>query len=467
MLSETANPLGPSAAAEDYLISKAVIPQEQEVVFLKFMSLRTPRASSGSSSASSTQSSMPSALLVAAQADGTVRLFTPSGELALTFSAGHEHAVTNLAVAPGHDEYLLATVDAAGVIRAHRITVRQRRLTKDQKLSRRNSTTEKVSQFLGLQMNVTAQLFRQMQVPAGSDGETPQVTALAVASQQGSKFFVAGDVEGKISVFTKNGTFRGKIDATMVPGAGVEGLDVALNNLLFFAGEEWGYVELEKLEVRRVDCPRFEGRTAAATIDSQQASRVFVADEQGSVWVFNVKNKRDCKLEMQFARGSTRAPIELASVRGFVLGLERPTKGEATVLALNMSVAAGKRPGEPAGSPVVWRKSREEVRAWAVQKRFQQGDLIACVSGDGLEIEIMELLMQVYTAPQADNFGNFKLPVIAVAIILVLGYQFIKQKGKFSGSGGGGLGGKKFGGDDFAAALRNKRKLAGMKGKKF
>merc|ERR550532_2218055 len=110
-------------------------------------------------------------------------------------------------------------------------------------------------------------------------------------------------------------------------------------------------------------------------------------------------------------------------------------------------------------SPVVWRRPRGPVKAWAVQKRVQQGDLIACLSEDGHEIEIMELLMQVYTAPAGDTFGNFKLPVIAVAIVLVLGYQYVKQKGKLGGGGPGK--GKKFDwpDNDFASALKNRRKL--------
>jgi len=450
-----------SAAAEDYLVSKAVIPQEDPVSFIKFMPLRNPRASSGSSAASSS-TAMPSTLLVAVQADSTVRLFTPSGELVLSFSAGHEHPVTHLTVSPSHDEYLLATGDAGGVIRVHKVLVRQRRLTKDERQARRNSTDEKVSQFLGSSVNVSATLQRQMQVPPGSDGEASRVTSLAVASQQGAKYFVAGDGEGKITVFTKNGTLHAKIDATATPGTVVEGLDAHLSSLLFRAGAEWGFVEIDKLEVRHMDCPKFEGRVTAAAIDTQQASRVLLADEQGTVWVFNVKNKKDCKLELRFPKGAARAPVELASIRGFVLGLQHADAdaGEpATVLAFNVSAASKRsdRPGQ-SSSAVVWRRTLPPVRGWSVHKRYQQGDLIACLSQDGHEVEIMELLMQVQSAPVSDSFGNFKLPVIAVAVVLVLGYQYMKQKGGKLGGGG-----KKhdFADSDFAAALKNKRKVGG------
>lgn len=469
LMSEVASDVDriPAAASEDYLVSKAIITQDDPVSFVKFLPLRNPR----SSSTSTTQQAIPSALLVAAQSDSTVRLFSPSGELVLTFFAGHEQPVTHLTVSPSHDEYLVATGDAGGIIRVHKVIVRQRRLTKDEKQARRNSSDEKVSQYLGSSVNVTTQLHRQMQVPAGSDGEAPRVTALAMASQQGSKYFVAGDAEGKISVFTKNGTLRATIDTTATPGAAIEGLYANLGNLLFRAGSEWGYVDVEKQEVKHVECPKFDGHVTAAIIDSQQSSRVLVADEAGTVWIFSIKNKKDCTVELRFAKGTTRAPIDLASVRGFVLGLERSGNlGEpASMLALNMS-QAGKRKNDltPPQAAVVWRRSRPPVRSWAVHKRYQQGDLVAFLSEDGHEIEIMELLMSVYSAPATDSFGNFKLPVIAVAIVLVLGYQYVKQKGKLGGGlGGGGLGKKyDFGSSDFAA-LKNKRKLAGLKSKKF
>merc|ERR1712232_720014 len=214
-----------------------------------------------------------------------------------------------------------------------------------------------------------------------------------------------------------------------------------------------------------IDCAKFDGTITTAIIDSQQSARVLVADEDGTVWVFNVKEKKHCKVEHRFPIGATNKPIELASIRGFVLGLERAPHGRypVSVVALNMSMVGKKRPGhmDPSSlpSPVVWRAGRAPVRDWSVYKRYQQGDLLAFLSEDGHEIEIMELLMQVYTAPISDSFGNFKLPVIAVAVVLVLGYQYMKQKG-----GGGGAAFK----DHDFSALRNKRKgargLAGLKG---
>jgi len=236
---------------------------------------------------------------------------------------------------------------------------------------------------------------------------------------------------------------------------------------------EWGYVSLDKVggvDVKHIDCPNFEGRVADMAVDTQQLSKVMLSDESGAVWVFNVKNRKDCELEKKFPYAAEmKAPVELAAIRGFVLGLQKhpsdPADSFSSILALNMSQHVGRRrPGETgAGGHVIWRRQRTAVRDWAVQRK-QHGDLIALLSADGREVEILEVLMQVYTPPPAsDPFSNFKLPVMACAVLLLLGYQFMKQK-KGGSAGLGGMGNRgKFGKSDFASLL-NKKKMGGMGG---
>lgn len=174
----------------------------------------------------------------------------------------------------------------------------------------------------------------------------------------------------------------------------------------------------------------------------------------------SVKEKRHCKVEHTFPKGATHAPLDLASIKGYTIALERGVDGDSSsILALNMS-HVGKRKDalSAAPSPVVWRR-QQEVRDWSVHKRFQAGDVVALLSEDGLKIEVLELLMQVYTAPSStDSFGNFKMPMIGVAVLLVLGYQYMRQKGKGGGGGGGGKGGK------FDMAAFSKKSKGGLGG---
>lgn len=466
----------PSTSADDYLISKAIVPLDEEVNMIRFMPLRNPRTGAGASSSSgSTQSAMPTALLAAVTSEGMIRLFTPQGDLVLSFSAGHDQPVTHLAVSPSHDEYLIATGDAGGAIRSHKLSVRQRRLSRQEKAARRQSMDEKVSQYMGSTVNVTAQPLKEMQLPQDEDaGSTPRITSLALASSGGNKYVLAGDSEGMVNVFGKNGTLRTRLDST-VPGASVEGLTATPGTAVFRAGREFGFVTLDKLEARILECPNFEGKVQSVTFDAQQSSRLYASDEAGTVWVFSTKNKRECTVDLRFPDGVTSGPLDLAAVKGYGIGLENfgvPGKTVALV-ALNMSSLSKKSKTAPEvmlptpEQALVWRKPRVPARAWSLHRRGKEGDLLAFLSEDGREIEIMELLMTVYVAPVSTDLGNFKMPVIAVAIVLVLGYQYMKNKNK---GGGGGInlnaGKSSFANSDFAAALRNK-KFAGLKNKRF
>eukprot|EP00927_Polykrikos_kofoidii_P056297 TRINITY_DN50450_c0_g1_i1.p1 TRINITY_DN50450_c0_g1~~TRINITY_DN50450_c0_g1_i1.p1 ORF type:complete len:634 (-),score=118.83 TRINITY_DN50450_c0_g1_i1:247-2148(-) len=449
--------IAPISSHRDFLLTKAVIRETESITSIQFLPLRVssgPYASGVAPASTSTASVVPSALLVAARADGIVRLFTPSGELVLSFSAGHDYPITHLAISPSHDEHLISTGDTDGAVRVHKVTVRAKRLpvpSDDNDVAdTEDKTGERVSQFFGSQLNVSARFQTEFSIPAAvSDGETSPLTAMSSAHHQGATLFVLGDAKGTVSVFAKNGTLKGQIEATNTPGHGIEGFFHHVGNLLFRAGPEWGYIDLEKLEVRHMDCPGFDGNVKDAIIDNQLVSRVFVADSKGGVSAFHIRNKKDCKIEHAFRQGSVRRNlVHLASVRGFVLalegpeeaGIDSPSKKGSPVMAAGWSLVAlnmshvGKRKQEAMllPSPVAWRRFGAPLRSWAVQNRHFQGDLLALLSENGRELEVVELLMPFQQVQEEDSFGDFQLPMIGLIAVLVLGYQYKKQKGKFS-----------------------------------
>merc|ERR1719491_118293 len=257
------------------------------------------------------------------------------------------------------------------MIRVHKVTVRQRRVSKEEKKARRASSVDKASQHLGSQLNVTVQFNRRIRVPNATNKTSPaEVTALAMASQQGTKYFIVGDVDGVFTIFTRNGTLHARIQTGLA--SGVQTLYVHLSNVVYTSGGTWGFVDLEKMEIRQINCPRFTGSIVNALIDSQQQARVVAVDEVGDIWVFNVQEKMQCRIEHRFPRASARPPVGLASVRGFVLTLGSVKEGEDSMAlaALNMS-HVGKRKSDPTRFvPVtVWRRVGPQIRAWTVHKR--------------------------------------------------------------------------------------------------
>merc|ERR1712232_483785 len=191
-------------------------------------------------------------------------------------------------------------------------------------------------------------------------------------------------------------------------------------------------------ELWALTCKQLVGRIHMAALDSQSSSRVHVADEDGTLWVVSWDERRKCKVEHRFARGLTRLPLEIAAVRGFVYAMDQSSQQHTSIVALNLT-HVGKTRDElsETPSPVVWQRRVPRVKAWTVRSRYQQGDLLATLSEDGRRIEVVELIMQVFTAPAPDNLSNFKLPVLAVAAVLMLCYQFSKGGGGADGMPGG------------------------------
>lgn len=431
----TAVEFASASASGDFMVSKAVVPQEQPVAFIGFLPLRNHRSAAPTPLA---QVAMPTVLLVAAQADGEIRLFTVSGDLAMTYSTGHKKPLAQIAVSPMQDEYMIAAIDEGGAMRVHRLLVRPRRNPQEQKRRVTNPDEEKVSQYLSSPANITVQFQMGMKLPHLSDSnnsnssERPNVSTFILTSHQGVKYFVMGDTSGWISIITRNGTLHGR---TRVSNSTVQRISAHLGNIIFVSAGQWGFLDVDKGTARKYICKKYEGPAIIDAIsDSSMQSRVLAADQEGTVWVFLMREKQDCKVEHRFPRAVIRPPVTLTSVRGYILTLERMRRfgGRSEIMALNMS-HVGKGWDDPARdvSPVSFRRSGLPVASWAIQKRYQEGDLLATLSQDGMEIEISELMMQAYQPPPGDTLGNFKLPVFAVAMVLVMGYQFVKQKGPF------------------------------------
>jgi len=439
--------IAPTCSSGDFYIQKAVVPLDHEATLVKFLPLRNPRTAAGGNAGGQPQVSLPSTFLVVASPDGMIKLFTQDGEWVLTFSTGHELPVEHVAVSPSNDEYLILTGDNFNTIRLHKIGVRHRRSPKQKRgMKARMANNERTSPYLGLQYNVTAQYNKQLRLPNSTLGER-KMTTLTAASQQGTKYFIAGDSLGYINIFTRNGTLKAEVDTMPVnssaPRVPIDSVNAHLGQFMYRAGTRWGMVDIEheKVKHRRFKCPRFEGEVSVVITDGQQNSKVIVADEAGTVWVFNLKEKRECQVEHRFAKGSTRGPLDLAAVRGYVIAVEERHRGHDLVVLNSSHVGVRKSELSEYPSPVVFRRKLGSIRTWSAYKRYQQGDLIAFLSADGMQVEFAELLMSVYKQPEMDNFNSFKMPLIAVAVCCILGYQYMKGSGGGGGDEAGGGGG--------------------------
>eukprot|EP00435_Cladocopium_sp_Y103_P025929 s2351_g6.t1 len=172
---------------------------------------------------------------------------------------------------------------------------------------------------------------------------------------------------------------RSAIELLRVSNGAVTRINAHLGNVVYVAGNQWGMLDLEKGTARAFNCYKYPGTGVLdAVTDTALQTRIVAADLDGTIWVFSMRDKRDCKVEHRFPSSATRAPLSLASVRGFILVMERARSftGKAEVTVLNMT-HVGKSWDDPARdtSPVSWKRSSRPLRDWdasAVGKTCQE-----------------------------------------------------------------------------------------------
>merc|ERR1719163_2594802 len=105
------------------------------------------------------------------------------------------------------------------------------------------------------------------------------------------------------------------------------------------------------------------------------------------------------------------------------------------------------------GAPedILWERKLGNVISFDVFRRFGGGGMFATLSGK-TTVEVWDLLNEPPRAPGSlggfgggdggDSLSNMKMPIFMVAILLVVGYQYMKASNKKTpgrGSKGGGL----------------------------
>lgn len=414
----------PTSSYSDFLTSRTIFQPGEPLTLIQFLAIKPSSAT------------IPSELLVAVSGSD-ISLFTVGGEEVMApFNSGHASPIQYLSVA---DDNFIVTADSEGKIRVHKLRVQAMKMTKEDKKSRKLSAEEKISQHLGQLINVTIKFGQQMQMPSG-----PKITCMVTVSQGSNKFFVVGDNEGKINVFAKNGTLTGSVHATNHPD-GIQGVSsqVGSSFVMYRAGTEFGFVNPGKASVVYTRCPEITKPISSAISDVSQASKALISEENGSVWVVNVKDKKACVVERSFLKGMMARPLQLVSLKGFVLMMESPGGNSTSFMALNLSTQPSYAQATM-GSHVAWRKALGPIKAWSRVAKAP-GDLVALLSADGTTIEVIQIIMAATSArggggglggdDDDDLFGGMKHWLILAAIVLTCGFQYMKMNKKGSDKG--------------------------------
>jgi len=416
-----------SASPKDFITTTGVVQLDRPASFARFLPLKNNRgsASSGKSSSSSLPP-LPTGLFVSVDSSGQATLYTPTGVRVKEFHLGHE--TTQIATSVGQDEHLILGASQSGSISCHVVRVRQGRLSQSERQARRNSTDERISQFLGVIPNVTVTADKSLELPSG----TPEVTDMAVTTQRGSKHFVVADSDGGIAVFARNGTLRGRFfpETPSAPG-GVRGLYATFGALLFWSKSAVGFVSAPGLAAPPLRCAEFAagGGVASAAIDATSSNRLYVALNDGSVASYNAKDRDACSFEVFLPQVAQR-PLRLEPFRGYMLAIAEGAPAELHAYNLSARGRGADAPPPTVNAAFHWDLAR--VGQVAVLRKTSGCDHAAFVREDNVLV-LSEMLFKPVAAPVADEFSDMRTPVILLAVVLVVGYQYMKNKKGGSG----------------------------------
>jgi hypothetical protein len=412
-LSELPKSVTSSADDVSYKMSKITAPFP--VLEVKFVPLR---ASSVSPTGSTLQA------LVACLTETGVLLYTPSGALVAEWLIEEPTFISAGPTSYSQDEVFFV-VFAKGKLTRINVKTRQWRLSGAEKEDRRNIEPRNSTTFVP-EVNVTLS-------KAWSYTIKGEITSLQAMSSRGQKYIVLGGKEGGLYLHSLNGTYLGY---TQAADDGDDVLELAYTaSLVYRSSTSFGMFSPDEQVVHR-PCGSVTKLTSAVQLVGAQKLLVHVDGELQSI---GTKDKTTCEREWKLPF----EPVRLHPLKGMVLGL---TSGdEKRLIALDTTRGA---PEE-----IMWERKLGNVIAFDVFRRFGGGGMFATLSGSKTTIEVWDLLNEPPRAPGSfggfggggdggDSLSNMKMPIFMVAILLVVGYQYMKISNKKTpgkSSKGGGL----------------------------
>jgi hypothetical protein len=413
-LTELPSKVAGSADDVSFKVSKITTPfpvQEVKLVPLK-----------ASSPGTATATSIPQAL-VAGLTDTGVLLYTPSGALAAEWLVEDPTLLSAGPTSYSQDDAFFV-VFGKGTLTRVNVKTRQWRLSPAEKEKRKKAEPGNSTTFVP-EVNVTLSKAWTISVRG-------EIASVQTMSSRGQKFIVLGGQDGGLYLHSLNGTYLGY---TQAADDGDHILDLTYTaSLIYRSNTSFGMFSPDDQVVHR-PCGFAKNLHSAVQLVSAQRMLVHVDGELQSI---STKQKTSCEREwmMPFE------PVRLHPLKGMVLGL---TSGaEKRLLALDMTKGA---PQE-----ILWERKLGDVISFDVFRRFGGGGMFATLSGDKMTIDVWDLLNEPARAPGsfggfgggggdgADSLANMKTPIFMVAILLVVGYQYMKNKGrKPAGKKGGGL----------------------------
>jgi len=402
----------PESSPRDFLHHVATIPPrvEDPATLVELVAV-------GSRSAE-TQIDLPRAVALTVSPSGNCTVSTATGSMLLETDLGHSADILRLATASTADETLVLSLDAKGLMRTHKLQLTPAKSDKGDRDARRATKDDILSRYLHVKPQATLTLDREFKLP--SKGQQRRITDIGIARLGGPTYVLAADDEGGITAFYRNGTRKGRAIATTDEG-GVLALLPTPSAVIFHSSQRFGFVSGKALDVKPVLCEEAQNISSIA-VDASFPHRLMVASTTGVIQALNVKNKSECVAEQTFPPIGS-GPVRLEAFRGYTLAFQRGVE-HPKMFAFNTTSSKG---GALLPVSVVFEsQAAGKADVSAIRRSSTEGgDTLGLLHLDGT-LEVQKVLWKTFTQPVDDSFDFYRWPILGLAIVLVIGYQYWK-----------------------------------------
>jgi len=382
----------------DVTAMQAMLPPTKQVAFVQFRNLRNEH-----------KGTLPAAILALGNIKKNfVSLFTTEGEKLAEAEVPHE--IIHFGGNPSHDDQFVAAANDTHASVFH-VRFRPRRLTRKELNERRNST-EKLSQHLHItdSINCTISIEKTFELTTKST-----VRTFAPVSHRQSKYFLVGDSLGNVSIFTRNGSL-----AASLPIGHVHEFTSAIALIAYRSSDGFGIIQPEG--------PSFFPCSlgivpTSITVDASSSAKLWVSTATETHLVSIFKKNETCDIQWTFPGGYH----SMFSYKEMLTGLNRDTKVLRAVNTTDME-----------NVNTIWETIVDaDIDTAIFFRRYKRSELFALIGEAGVRIYSVFII----TSASSDGFGgdqfnNFRMPVLLVAVVLVFAYQYFSPRG-FGGKGGG------------------------------
>jgi len=407
------------------------------------------------------------ALLVLLTSTNEIVIYSLNGVLLLSFNPGH--TVKSLGVNSFTDEYFVVTLGTDNTVRLHAIAMNRVK----HEVQASNDAPKKMERFkYVLEYNRTLEYIfdleenkiiseqeAQEKAPTRKERGWRSVTSILGRSV---KFLALGDPNGDLVILNRNGTYKGKFS---FPDSKFVSIQKHYPHPIYATDKTVGFFNPNMMEIANPRCDLTGENIVKVDLDQFATNEFFVLLQNGDILFYEIKQTAThCKAVAKRSvptRFANPQGLDLFSAKSFLF--MRDDKRSPHIFAHNIT-------------DVVF-ASVQDIEYHNVSFYPYHSDIEQVVKSDYLSVRtsftssfisayfefkngtsgiaMYELNLPVKAA--SDWFSNFRMPIVFIAVLLAIGYQFWNRRKKrddqeametlsklglegFGGKGGAGFG---------------------------